>query len=397
MTSRRMVVGLMVALMLATSTGRATHSGDERLFINTRDFKIPLNVEPHRKAEIRELVLYVSRDEGERWERVRSIPPAEYSFPFVAPEDGRYWFAVQTVYKNGKRDPSSLSASSATLKIVIDTIKPEITLSGERAGDCIVVHWRVMDDNPAKTTLRLDYQTSEMATPTPAVFKPSPSGTVEIPCRSPYQVRVEMTLKDLAGNMGKAELWIPATKEEQIAAKATEDTHPAPHGKKKTTDFRKEVEGEMAALLVKKYLQACREGLLDEARRLVRQAVKLDPACFARLSEDSHRSVASRCSSENGVLAGEVVNKTSNRRLTNASIQVIDLEDLHASTATLTVETDPQGYFVIRGLQEGKRYQLIARVKEKGRDLAGAELFSPPNTKVRIVVEEDPSPGSLLR
>jgi thiol-disulfide isomerase/thioredoxin len=84
-----------------------------------------------------------------------------------------------------------------------------------------------------------------------------------------------------------------------------------------------------------------------------------------------------------------VLSKTSNRRITNAHIQVVDLQNPQASEATLTAETDRDGFFMIRGLQKGRNYQLIARARDDGRILAGAEMAKPPNPKVCILVVED--------
>lgn len=95
-----------------------------------------------------------------------------------------------------------------------------------------------------------------------------------------------------------------------------------------------------------------------------------------------------------GVLAGQVLSKSSSRRITNAHIQVVDLQNPNASEATLTTETDRDGFFIIRGLQKGKNYQLIARARDDGRILAGAEFAKPPNPRVSILVTEDPNGSS---
>lgn len=52
---------------------------------------------------------------------------------------------------------------------------------------------------------------------------------------------------------------------------------PAPAPK---ANFLAEVRKEMAALLVRKYQQACQQGLMAEAKAIAEEAVELDPACF---------------------------------------------------------------------------------------------------------------------
>jgi thiol-disulfide isomerase/thioredoxin len=95
-----------------------------------------------------------------------------------------------------------------------------------------------------------------------------------------------------------------------------------------------------------------------------------------------------------GVVAGQVVNKDTNRRMTNAHIEVVDLQNSRRNKADLGVETDGNGYFVIRGLEKGHDYQLIARARDDGRILSGAELVKPPNIKVNILLVEDTTPGA---
>lgn len=91
-----------------------------------------------------------------------------------------------------------------------------------------------------------------------------------------------------------------------------------------------------------------------------------------------------------GVLAGQVVNRSNNRRLNHAHIQVVDLQSPRSNEASLSAETDPEGFFYIRGLQKGGHYRLIVKAREDGRILAGALVASPPNAKVTIMVADDP-------
>ncbi len=99
-------------------------------------------------------------------------------------------------------------------------------------------------------------------------------------------------------------------------------------------------------------------------------------------------------SNVDGILAGEVLNKSSNRRLNSAYIEVVDLQTPRGNEAVLTAESDPQGYFYIRGLQKGRHYQLKAKAREDGRILAGVLVAQPPNPKLCIMLMEDPSASS---
>ena len=48
-----------------------------------------------------------------------------------------------------------------------------------------------------------------------------------------------------------------------------------------------------------------------------------------------------------------------------------------------------KGYFTIQGLQVGRHYQLIARVKDGTKMLSGTTLATPPNPRVTIYLSED--------
>ncbi len=96
-----------------------------------------------------------------------------------------------------------------------------------------------------------------------------------------------------------------------------------------------------------------------------------------------------------GVVAGKVLTKGSNQGLKMAQIEVVDLDKgRKAPEAPIFSETDPDGFFYVRGLEKGKHYQLIARARDGQRILAGAELVTPPNIHVCIMLTEDRNPAS---
>ena len=79
------------------------------------------------------------------------------------------------------------------------------------------------------------------------------------------------------------------------------------------------------------------------------------------------------------LLAGQVIDKAFNRGLANASIQIVDLQDAHASTAArLDVSANGDGYFVIPGLQRGHHYQLIAPARRAITSSAGQRWLCRP-------------------
>jgi hypothetical protein len=89
-----------------------------------------------------------------------------------------------------------------------------------------------------------------------------------------------------------------------------------------------------------------------------------------------------------GLLAGQVLDSF-NRHPENVSIQIVDLQDTRPTPARIEVEPPEKGYFTIQGLQVGRHYQLIARVKDGTKVLSGTTLATPPNPRVTIYLSED--------
>src|SRR5437867_10645067 len=62
--------------------------------MNTPNFTIPISTDANQRANIKELELWSSNDEGKTWQKVASVAPERDSFGFLAPRDGMYWFSL---------------------------------------------------------------------------------------------------------------------------------------------------------------------------------------------------------------------------------------------------------------------------------------------------------------
>jgi len=89
--------------------------------LTTRDFMIPVMVDPNRRGEVKELLLYVSDDEGKSWELVRRVNPDSKAFVFNAPRDGVYWFSVAAIDKQGRQDPADITRTPPGQKVRVRT------------------------------------------------------------------------------------------------------------------------------------------------------------------------------------------------------------------------------------------------------------------------------------
>jgi thiol-disulfide isomerase/thioredoxin len=91
----------------------------------------------------------------------------------------------------------------------------------------------------------------------------------------------------------------------------------------------------------------------------------------------------------NGLLAGRVVDSY-DRPPPPTFIQVVSAQEgPNSKGAPIEAAADSMGFFMIRGLQPGQHYQLIARTRNGEAKLAGSAWATPPNPRVLIHISQD--------
>jgi hypothetical protein len=199
--------------------------------MNQRTFQIPITFAPERKAEIKDLTLWVSRDEGKSWEGYTKTTPDKDAFDFTADRDGVYWFVVQVTTKKGETQPPDASHAPVGQKILVDTLKPAVHLTADRQGDEVTVNWDVIEANPDLASLKVEYHGADMPaeqwTPVPNLPAPPLSRVTFKP--GPSALTVRLQLLDVAGNVGHAEVQVPAASSMRPVSAETA-TGPEPAG-----------------------------------------------------------------------------------------------------------------------------------------------------------------------
>src|SRR5262245_51730887 len=76
-------------LLAAGSPG----GSDDVVHMNQRGFQIPIKIQPERQADVRELILYVSRDQGRTWGISARATPDKKGFDVFEPQDGLLFFS----------------------------------------------------------------------------------------------------------------------------------------------------------------------------------------------------------------------------------------------------------------------------------------------------------------
>jgi hypothetical protein len=204
-----MVTGWLTwtCLLLATQG-----NPDDVVYLNQRNFQIPISIKPERQADIKELLLFRSRDQGRSWDIYSRATPDKKAFPVMAQADGPLWFSIGVMDTKDRQDPPDPSRAPVGQKLVIDTVKPEVRIvSAERLGEEIQVRWEVQEAYPDWATLRLEYWIGESPTgqTVPLPIKPGGTGFLKFKPGMPGPVTLQLLLRDLAGNEGADKKTVP--------------------------------------------------------------------------------------------------------------------------------------------------------------------------------------------
>ena len=123
-----------------------------------RTIDLPIEYKGDRKG-IGQVQLYASADKGQTWPLVATVLPDKTQFSYTAPKDGSYWFHIVIVDRAGKKDPANLTVEPPAMKVLVDTVRPQVEFkSARRNGEEVVVEWDVRDDHPNDAATRVAFR-----------------------------------------------------------------------------------------------------------------------------------------------------------------------------------------------------------------------------------------------
>jgi hypothetical protein len=192
-----------LALTLALLAAGAPSS--DVIPMNTRNFKIPVQIGEGQRDKIKELILFASSDQGVTWNEVGVLAPDQDGFKFFAPSDGLYWFNICLVDIQGKRQPPDIYKAPPREKVLVDTLKPGVRIvSADRQADEIVVKWEIQEDHPDLSTLKLEYRTPDAPAYMwySAPIQPAMTGQTSFQFINSGPVTLRLKMMDIAGNVG---------------------------------------------------------------------------------------------------------------------------------------------------------------------------------------------------
>jgi hypothetical protein len=129
------------------------------VYTNKLRFRIPYRFDAAEMRTIgaREIRLFLSVNQGLRWQHIQTVTPVAGHFEFQATGDGKYWFAVRTVDTRGRLHPQQ-AVIQPGLKVVVDTKQPilNIVLKQFQPGT-VRLEWSALDAHLDLSSLRLEY------------------------------------------------------------------------------------------------------------------------------------------------------------------------------------------------------------------------------------------------
>ncbi len=178
------------------------------IFFQFRQFKIPFKNDQKNVVQVR---LYVSSDQGKSWQYTGAASPLDQHFRFSTPQDGFYWFAVQTVDTQGKLFPPTQDDFRTNLRVIVDTAPPQVQVQPlpPRAGE-VGVAWAIRDENldaSLPDSTRVEYRAANGVNWIPLAVPPGATQHYWNP-QTPARLEVRVLARDRAGNVGEEKTFV---------------------------------------------------------------------------------------------------------------------------------------------------------------------------------------------
>lgn len=201
-----LTLGLVLGLAPAAS---AQADPNRPAYWRDYNFSFPFNFNRNERG-VAEVKLYFSLEQGP-WTLLDTSKPDRQGFDVRLNRDGKYAFATQTVYLDGRTNPEKVENLRPEQYLVVDTTLPSIALKSvaPRAlnnGEVAVgVMWDVRDTYLDPTSLRLEGRYSGSSQWLPIQTRPMQARGEETWRIGPEQrLEVRLSARDQARNVGEA-------------------------------------------------------------------------------------------------------------------------------------------------------------------------------------------------
>ncbi len=194
-----LVLGAALSTPASFVDAQAPSSAARRIYTKNLVFDLPVQMDEPTRATLSAVRLYVKTPTG-AWTMHEEAPASVTRFTYRVPQDGEYWFNLQTVERNGRASPADVAQAPVAQRVVVDTQAPVIqgTVSATPEGD-FLLHCNAQDANPDVTSWKAFARTEAGEMMLDAM--PNQPGVFRLRGRDPVASPVRVTVSDLAGNV----------------------------------------------------------------------------------------------------------------------------------------------------------------------------------------------------
>ena len=199
----------LAATLVGLTLGQPAAITPDYYPMNSRNIKIPIHYDRDPKT-IRHIKLYVARNGENTWYHETTVPPDRQFLPYIAKEDGIYWFTMVEEDLQGKHIPADLTRTEPDLKVVVDTVQPRVQFTNARRnGEEVVVEWAVDDKNPDEAKTQVHFRAGNDGAWQEVTLPATSKTGVRFPAGTTGPVAVRVSAVDVAGNKTQAVREIP--------------------------------------------------------------------------------------------------------------------------------------------------------------------------------------------
>lgn len=182
-------------------------ASNSRQIVNNQVFNIDYQVDDVGVSGVSAVELYVTETNGREWFRYGNDPDMRTPFQVDTRGEGTFGFAVRARNGLGFSQPAPQPGEQPNIVVTVDKTAPKVEMGRPLVltanGGKIRVTWRMSEDNPSDTPIRLEYSTSNSG-PWTALFDWQPDyGSFEMPIQPgmPQSVHFRVLARDVAGNI----------------------------------------------------------------------------------------------------------------------------------------------------------------------------------------------------
>ncbi|MCA8987483.1 MAG: hypothetical protein KDA78_07575, partial [Planctomycetaceae bacterium] len=222
---RRVILTIMagMACLLSLDAGRVRAEDAARIITSRDRFTIPFRYDQEllSRLQAREVVLFVSVDEGRSWNEAGKQTIDRQNFLFEPTADGEYWFSVAIRDAENRLHPNPRQ-SPPGLKVVVDRKLPELSLQLIREDENRVrLTWKIKDPHADVDTLLLEFRNRPEDDWKMVYIAKALSGQTSWKTESDQLPEVRGQVFDTAGNVAQSQVALePKVAEPLLVEKA---------------------------------------------------------------------------------------------------------------------------------------------------------------------------------